>query len=129
MEGKSLHPNVEQFREFVNRHPKVKHELRNNKKVMQDYYEKWLLLGEEDPFWESFSETKTEKSAEKDTGKKEWMSQFVQMVDQVNWNNINGHIHQLNGALGNLQNLVQQFQEMKQKSQGPKSNSFPFIKD
>ncbi|WP_051353102.1 spore coat protein YlbD [Thalassobacillus devorans] len=130
MDRNKLHPSVEQFREFVNTHPKLKSELRNDRKKLQEYYEKWLLLGEDDPFFDEYRSTHDSgETKNKSTDKKEWMNQFVQMVDQVNWDNINGHIHHLNGALGNLQTLVKQFQEMKTSSKGHHSNQFPFLKD
>ncbi|GGC80425.1 hypothetical protein GCM10007216_08730 [Thalassobacillus devorans] len=131
MVSNKLHPSVEQFREFVNKHPKLKKELRSNRESLQHYYEKWLLLGEDDPFFDDYrSDDHHDQSQEKkSTDKKEWMNQFVQMVDQVNWENINGHIHHLNGALGNLETLVKQFQEMKNSPKGPGNNNFPFLKD
>ncbi|MFG6116783.1 spore coat protein YlbD [Halobacillus sp. MO56] len=129
MDRNKLHPSVEQFRNFVNDHPKLKSELRNDRKKLQEYYEKWLLLGEDDPIFDDYRTDDDQQRETKSTDKKEWMNQFVQMVDQVNWDNINGHIHHLNGALGNLQTLVKQFQEMKSSSKGNHSNNFPFLKD
>ena len=49
-----LHPSVQQFKEFVNHHPKMVHEVRSGHKTWQQFYEEWYLLGEEDPIWATF---------------------------------------------------------------------------
>ncbi|MFD1018052.1 spore coat protein YlbD [Thalassobacillus hwangdonensis] len=134
MEEKSLHPDVRRFQQFVGSHPKLKQALRENKGSLQDWYEKWALLGEDDPFWDDYKredagdDKKEDLDESNDGSKKEWMNQFMHMVNTVNWDQVNGHIHQLNGAIGNIQNLVQQFQDMKKSNAGPK-NTFPFLKD
>ncbi|TKJ06257.1 cytoplasmic protein, partial [Bacillus cereus] len=40
-----LHPSVQQFKEFVNHHPKMVHEVRSGHKTWQQFYEEWYLLG------------------------------------------------------------------------------------
>ena len=49
-----LHPSVQQFKEFVNHHPKMVHEVRSGHKTWQQFYEEWYLLGEEDPIWATY---------------------------------------------------------------------------
>ena len=51
---RALHPSVQQFKEFVNHHPKMVHEVRNGHKTWQQFYEEWYLLGEEDPIWATY---------------------------------------------------------------------------
>ena len=51
---KKLHPSVQQFKEFVNHHPKMVHEVRSGHKTWQQFYEEWYLLGEEDPIWATY---------------------------------------------------------------------------
>lgn len=49
-----LHPSVQQFKEFVNHHPKMVHDVRSGQKTWQQFYEEWYLLGEEDPIWATY---------------------------------------------------------------------------
>ena len=39
-----LHPSVQQFKEFVNHHPKMVHEVRSGHKTWQQFYEEWYLV-------------------------------------------------------------------------------------
>ena len=39
-----LHPSVQQFKEFVNHHPKMVHEVRSGNKTWQQFYEEWYLV-------------------------------------------------------------------------------------
>ncbi len=41
---------MEDFREFVNRYPKLREDVRERKRTWQDIYEEWVLYGEGDNF-------------------------------------------------------------------------------
>lgn len=135
--AKSLDPSVQEFKEFVQKYPDLVRQVRKKGESWQTYYEKWVLLGEEDPFWEQFKEEST-KNTNKNTNKKsnskeksaEFLNQVMGMVEQFDLNKVQGHLHNLDGAIGNIQTLVKQFQEMKgnQGNTGPKS-PFHFHQD
>lgn len=55
-----LHPSVAAFKAFVNRHPKLLEEIRKSGRGWQEFYEKWAILDEDDPFWDEY---KTEENA------------------------------------------------------------------
>ncbi|MCD5322561.1 MULTISPECIES: YlbD family protein [Pontibacillus] len=140
-----LHPSVAEFKEFVGRYPKLIQEVRQKGESWQPYYEKWVLLGEEDPYWEQFNQpteqqkantqdVEQEQEEDNDSGKnKEMMGQFMNMIENVDLNKVQGHIQQLNGAISNIQNLVGQFQDMKKtnpsKGNTPKRSPFGFGRD
>lgn len=127
MSGKDLHPSVQQFKDFANKHPKLVKEVKDQGASWQPYYEKWVLLGEEDSFWDPYreeeavqfknpEEKKEEESSEGNN--QEFMGQLMSMVDKVDLNKVQEHIHQLNGAVQNIQSLVGQFQDMKKQLPG-----------
>lgn len=125
--AKSLDPSVQDFKEFVQKHPELIREVRKKGESWQTYYEKWVLLGEEDPFWNRYkgeSEGKTNKQSTKEKPT-EFLNQIMGMVEQFDLNKVQGHLHNLDGAIGNIQTLVKQFQEMKQ-SQGNSGTKSPF---
>ncbi|MEQ6378765.1 YlbD family protein [Bacillaceae bacterium S4-13-56] len=127
--AKSLDPSVQEFKEFVQKHPDLIRQVRKKGESWQTYYEKWVLLGEEDPFWEQFKDetnTKGKKSNSKEKST-EFLNQMMGMLEQFDLNKVQGHLHNLDGALGNIQTLVKQFQEMKgnQGNQGNQGNSSP----
>ncbi|KGX84070.1 YlbD family protein [Pontibacillus marinus] len=126
MSGNDLHPSVQQFKEFVNKHPKLVKEVKDQGSSWQPFYEKWVLLGEEDSFWDPYreevvqtkrrEENKEEEPSE--SNNQEFMGQLMSMVDKVDLNKVQEHIQQLNGAVQNIQSLVGQFQDMKKQLPG-----------
>ncbi|MRH42140.1 hypothetical protein GH741_05550 [Aquibacillus halophilus] len=129
MTQKNLHPSIKEFKEFVREHPGIIKEVRNNGDKWQDYYEKWVLLGEDDPSWEKYKKTGTSTSKTSDStnteskkDKQEIMNQMMKMVENVDLNKVEGHITQLNGAITNIQSLIGQFKEAKKQFPSKKNN-------
>ncbi|WP_138415053.1 YlbD family protein [Aquibacillus sediminis] len=132
MTNKNLHPSIQEFKAFVKKHPGLIKEVKRNGESWQDYYEKWVLLGEDDPSWEKYkheSNTTEQNSPSKESDtkkdKQELIQQFMKMVENVDLNKVEGHINQLNGAISNIQTLVGQFQEVKKQFPSKKANSNP----
>lgn len=49
---------MNEFREFVSKHPLVRNEVLNGKKTWQAIYEDWVILGEEDGSWKQYEKKK-----------------------------------------------------------------------
>lgn len=139
MGNKDLHPSIKEFKEFVQKHPGLIKKVRSGNESWQDYYEKWVLLGEDDPSWEKYKQPEgknynnheEDKKQSKNTKKekkekKELMNSLMKMVENVDLNKVEGHINQLNGAITNIQSLLHQFQDGKKKSQSDNGNRPPF---
>ncbi|MDC3416504.1 YlbD family protein [Aquibacillus salsiterrae] len=127
MSKKDLHPSIKEFKAFVQKHPGLIKNVRSGNETWQGYYEKWMLLGEDDPSWERFknqSDSKDDVKGETQGGKKtnskkekkELMNSLMKMVETIDLNKVEGHINQLNGAITNIQTLINQFQDVKKKS-------------
>lgn len=135
MSKKTLHPSVQQFREFVKKNPKIVLEVRKGKTNWQDLFEEWYLLGEDDSRWDEFKEGNATASPTNDEGKKEWMQQVMGAVKNMDTNQLQNHISNLSQALGAIQGLILQFQGNPQSkaSRGNKANQpqhpFQFRKD
>ncbi|MYL33017.1 hypothetical protein GLW08_02140 [Pontibacillus yanchengensis] len=142
MSSKELDPSVQQFKEFVTKYPKLMETVKKNGESWQPYYEKWVLLGEEDEYWKNFegdentsytkkkakdathndqSDEKKEEASEED--KSQLMGQLMGMIENVDLNKVQGHITQLNGAIQNIQTLVSQFQDMKKTTPNQSSST------
>lgn len=127
-----MHPSVQEFKLFVQQYPSLVKEVKRTGGKWQPYYEKWVLQGEEDPYWDQYKDTTEEgkgkqnskESPEKnDNNQKEMMGQFMGLLERVDLNNVQSHIHQLGGAIENIQSLVGQFKEMKKQLPSQNSNS------
>ncbi|MDY0396278.1 spore coat protein YlbD [Virgibacillus halophilus] len=126
-----LHPTIREFKQFVNQHPKLLREIRKNGRSWQEYYEKWVLLGEEDPFWTSFqgdADPKKDNTGGKhnDKDKKtEIFSKMWEMTENLDMDKVQKQVHQLNGAISSLQDLLGQFQTKGNKpSSGQQFGTF-----
>lgn len=111
MGNKKLHPSVEAFKKFVNNNPEIIHELRNKNVTLQELYEEWYLLGEEDPRWNNFRVQGKEevKSVGNEEKSGEWLGQLLNVVKNMDPNQIQGHIYNLNQALAAIQGVLSQF--------------------
>ncbi|MFB1051908.1 spore coat protein YlbD [Paraliobacillus sp. JSM ZJ581] len=118
--------NIEQFKTFVKRYPGTIKEVRNGNKKWQEFYEKWVLLGEDDPSWENYKHTDEVSNVKNNSSKssKQWMKQMTDIVEKIDLSKVEGHIGQLNGAVANIQSLIGQFQEVK-KQIPTKAKQFP----
>ncbi|QDP40068.1 YlbD family protein [Radiobacillus deserti] len=131
--GKDLHPSIKEFKQFVQKHPELVKEVRKSGKGWQPYYEKWMLLGEDDPSWEKYKtksptqKTRSKKKGAKSKGKnQEKLNKLMKMVENVDLDKMEAHINQLNGAVGNIQKLIGQFQDAKRQFSSKSNHPMPF---
>lgn len=124
-----LHPTVRDFKKFINKRPKLIEEIRKNGRSWQEYYEKWVLLGEEDPMWNEFEETdEKEKNVRVKNKQMELFNQLVKYTERIDLNKVEEQINQLNETIGTVQNLIRQFQSTNQTNK-KQSNPFQWYKD
>ncbi len=45
---------MDEFRDFVSRHPGLKEEVNSNNNTWQKIYENWVILGESDSMWNKY---------------------------------------------------------------------------
>ncbi|BCB03230.1 YlbD family protein [Bacillus sp. KH172YL63] len=133
--GKTLHPKVKEFKEFVKKHPKIAKDVRNGGAKWQDLFEDWYLLGEDDTRWDQYrDEPLKEKDPESThTDKGGWMDQVGEMVKKMDASQLQQHINNLSEALGTVQGVLSQFQggnsrgsDQAPKKEAPSKPSHPF---
>ncbi|MCD7033923.1 YlbD family protein [Metabacillus sp. GX 13764] len=129
MSSKKLHPSVEQFKEFVKRHPSLIQEVRKGKRSWQELYEDWHLLGEDDQMWAAFKDTGTEE--EKEDKKQDMMSRILSSVKNMDANEMNQHLYNMSSTVSTIQGILEQFGFAKpsQPAGGSGSQPFSFRKD
>jgi arginyl-tRNA--protein-N-Asp/Glu arginylyltransferase len=127
--GKNLHPSVEQFKQFVKKHPKIIKEVRNGNKTWKEFYEDWYLFGEEDEIWEQYKEAKEKQTSEKGG----FISKVVSSLKNIDVNDMQQHISSFQEAIAAIQSVIGQFQGNKQNhshTNGSVNNHpFSFRKD
>ncbi|WP_110112952.1 YlbD family protein [Bacillus sp. CGMCC 1.16541] len=131
---RDLHPSVAEFKEFVKQHPKLIEEVRGQKKTWKQLYEDWYLFGANDEMWAPYQTNKVEASeTETSEGeKKDFLTTLLTSLKNVDMNQMQHHITNVNSAISNIQQVLQQFQSNKPSggggSAGP-NNPFGFRKD
>ncbi len=141
-----LHPSVQQFKEFVNHHPKMVHEVRSGQKTWQQFYEEWYLLGEEDQIWAAYrpdgapafssvKENKEEKEEKENRTEEEKtadvMGQMLSFFKKLDVEQMQHHLANVTSAIGSVQQVIQQFQgnRTQQEQNTSENNPFFFQKD
>lgn len=131
-----LHPSVISFKNFINEHPALIREIRKSGRSWQEYYEKWALLGEEDPFWEKYKMDKHEEKDDKDdtdeaktkVKNSELISQLMKYTSSLDVNKMQGQVDQLSKAITAIQEMVSQFKKT-QKNNQPEKDPFKWVQD
>ncbi|UUI01649.1 YlbD family protein [Oceanobacillus jeddahense] len=110
-----LHPSVAAFKSFVNRHPKLLEEIRKSGKGWQEFYEKWAILDEDDPFWNEYKTESTEADSEsknqdskksKKTDHSDLIRQIMDYTQNLDTEKVQGQIEQLSKAIGVVQEMI-----------------------
>jgi hypothetical protein len=97
---------LDEFREFVNKYPLLRDEVKTGNRTWQNIYEEWVLYGEKDN-WNQYREAKSDtKSTE---------------INTDNIKNILGYIKKINpDSINKTLNTVQKVIQIVQTVGGPK---------
>lgn len=119
--AKKKRPSIEQFREFVRKHPHLRNEVKQKQTTWQELFEEWYLLGESHPRWgidqveqESRNQKQSnieEKEKEKESDQtQEIIGMVLNAIKNMDINQIQQYIKSANQAIGTIQGLLQMFQ-------------------
>lgn len=109
--SKELHPTVREFKNFINKHPKLRADIRRSGEPWQYYYEKWILNGENDPMWKSYAHTQQKQKGSNHVKQSEILGKLLDMTRDIDLNKVQKQVKQLDGTIGNVQEMLQQFLE------------------
>lgn len=117
---KNLDPTVAAFKQFINSHPALIKDIRKHGQSWQDLYEKWVLLDEDDPYWDPYKTVKEEKQTgtkEKEKNKHaELFGQLIKLSENIDVDKLQNQVHQLNNTITTIQEVITQYQQSKNKS-------------
>src|SRR5690625_4005087 len=114
-----LHPNVEEFKNFINAHPELVLKLRKSGSSLQEYYNKWVEHGDDDSVWGLDSG----KSQEKDTNFGDLFNQVIKYTESMDINKVQGHVKQFNKVLNVAQMMLGEFISEKNANTDPKKQT------
>ncbi|MDX8044907.1 spore coat protein YlbD [Gracilibacillus sp. S3-1-1] len=112
-------PSIQQFKAFIHERPLLIKEIRQGKITLQETYEKYVLLGEEDPVWNKYlSGSKHDQQKSEEDSSSQFYQKVMKHLENVDLNQVEGHIHNLNGAIGNIVTLIDQFKQYRNSQAG-----------
>jgi len=122
--NKNQHPSIEEFKQFVKRHPKLIKEVRDGKKTWKELYQDWYLLGEEDEIWDTYKETN-----ERENQGNSIITKILSSLKSMDVNEVSQYITNFQEAIAAIQNVIGQFQTRNENQFDPSRrsvNSHPF---
>ncbi|MGG0049729.1 YlbD family protein [Bacillus atrophaeus] len=133
MANQHAHQSINDFKQFVKKHPKLIKEVRKEERSWQDVYENWVLLGENDPIWDPYKDKPAEgqEAVTEAADKYDFVSKMVTAVKKMDVNQMNEQINKMSQSISSLQNLLSQFSGSgsKQSQTGSGQHPFSFRKD
>ncbi|WP_405102430.1 spore coat protein YlbD [Oceanobacillus sp. FSL H7-0719] len=135
MSDTKLNPEIIRFRNFINKYPKLIKEIRKNGKGWQEIFEQWILLGEEDEYWEQFQDDETEKSMEGEKNslkfdmKSDLVKQILKYTETLDVNKLQEQVQQLSKTLSTVQELVSQYQRTNKSKLNAPNRGFHWFHD
>ncbi|WP_243386693.1 YlbD family protein [Bacillus kexueae] len=127
MTKKSVHPTVQQFKEFVKEHPKLIETVRKGEKDWKEVFEDWRLLGNDDPIWSKYKTEEIDEQIDKGS----FFTTLLSSVKNMDANQINENLYKMNNAISSIQDFIQTFSGNKTSnvSTQKKNELFMFRKD
>jgi hypothetical protein len=126
---------IESFREFVQKHPELIKDVKNNKLPWKKVYQDWIVLGEEHESWNQYSKTKKMKqTAEKKDSKKTEMTigDILGALSTIQISDVQKYLSQFSNVMDGIQEILQQLNNQSDRPiQLPENemNKYPSYKD
>ncbi|WP_033829331.1 YlbD family protein [Bacillus andreraoultii] len=141
--AKEKNPSIEQFKNFVKKHPKLIQKVKNGEGSWQELFEEWYLLGEDDPKWKkyringTFEKSKLENEQEQiKEAKNVLIDQLLLYIKNMDMKQLQNYLGQMSEAIESLQNLLGQLKNNGEKEEmnrtlpvSDRRNPFLFRKD
>lgn len=104
---------MDEFRDFVKRHPNVRNDVLNGKRTWQQIYEDWVVLGEGDLMWQPYKNN-MDKTQNQSSPKK-----IEDLLSSDNLKTIMGYIKKINpDTLSKTLNTIQKVLQITQSFGG-----------
>ena len=117
-----LHHSIEEFKDFINVHPKLIVEIRRSGSPFQEYYEKWILHGENATIWDAYRDDKKENKQ----NYSELFGHLMKYAENIDFKKVQKQVNQLNTTVETVQTMLNGFIESKSVSSNPKKETSLF---
>lgn len=108
--GQTTEEAVKSFKQFVKSHPELIKGVKEQEKTWKDVFDEYVLFGEKHEIWEAYGIKKEPKK--KPPGASEFMRLF-DFLGNLDAKSVQDKLEQVNGALTNIQELIQIWQPQR----------------
>ncbi|WP_409305305.1 YlbD family protein [Peribacillus sp. SCS-155] len=155
MPENKMDSSVDEFREFIKEHPKLRQEVKDGKYTWKELYQEWYLLGEDNEQWHPYKKNTDEisnketkavevkevenrensKPDKEDADKSDLIALLMNYMKNMDINQLQKYIANANQALAAIQSLLTSLKGGEGASQEHvrpepvKSDPFVFRKD
>ena len=112
---------LSQFKHFLSKHPRLVQEIRLQQRTLQDVFEQYILLGEEDPGWEQYRKHKKKQETKKNSASSQLLTTIM---SHINLDNVDKHIEQADQVIGGIIRMIEQYQQENKEDNSSSSHSF-----
>lgn len=91
---------LNEFKEFISKHPLIRDEVNSKNKSWQEIYEKWVILGDSDAEWNRYIKTEKKKQDVKEIFNNQKIKNVFEYVKKIDPNKVNNTIN-------NMQKVIQ----------------------
>ncbi|SER96941.1 Putative coat protein [Gracilibacillus ureilyticus] len=111
MVKKTNNPSVQQFKDFLHRNPQLIKSIRSGNINLQECFEQFVLLGENDPVWEQYGQSAMEGNNDHNSKYEDEkkFSKWLDKISQLDLNHVEKHIHDLHGAIDQVIKVIDQY--------------------
>lgn len=128
MANQHANHSINDFKQFVKKHPKLIKEVRKEQRSWQDVYENWVLFGESDPIWIRIGNREAAAEAVPEIPQKnDFVSKMVTAVKKMDVNQMNEQINKMSQSISSLQSLLNTFSGSGQKHSRQVLDSILFL--
>ncbi len=107
---------IDDFRAFVITHPRIKDEVENGNTTWQKMYEDWVILGPDDPKWQSYVNGNTKNNKEEPKPK---ANTIEELLSSTSIKNVINYIKKIDpDSISKTLNTVQKVLQITQSFSG-----------
>ncbi len=118
MVDQQIDPSIEKFKNFINQYPRICEDIHSNNVSVQALYEKWMTVGEDDPYWLTYnqSSSSTHTNKKEDSNTSDVVQTIMSATKNMDMSKIQTYVEQVSSAVQSVQEVMQQFNNNKDSS-------------
>lgn len=116
MVDRQIDPSIEKFKIFINQYPKICEDIHSNNVSVQALYEKWVTVGEDDPYWNTYNQNSSGTHTNEKSSTSDVVQTLMTATKNMDISKFQTYVEQVSSAVQSVQEVMQQFNSDKDAS-------------